>query len=158
MDKTDQKAAAKARAKIAKPPKQLDPMADDTDGEPFRDDPKWYPWAYGKHYADGISRASGVPFTRPNVAGPNDVMIRLLQKHCVDENGKRLRGDAVLVWLDNVAFDFRSKANERDYGFGQFAWSPSAFARWLDNGRPAMTLARPGSSAAARAHIAVKQG
>lgn len=160
MDKTDQKAAAKARTKIAKPPKSLDPMADDTDGEPPRDSSRWHFWAYGKAYADGISRASGQPYTRPMVAatGPHNVLVRALRAHCKDENGALYRGEAVLDWIRNVVFDFRSKANERDYGFGQSAWSPTAFARWLDNGRPTMTLSRPGSSSAARAHIAVKQG
>lgn len=158
MDKTDQKAAAKKRAKIAKQPKQIDPMADDTDGEPPRNSSQWHFWAYGKAYADGISRASGLPFTRPVVAGPKSVMVELLRAHCRDEKGQQIRGPAVLEWLENVAYDFRSKANERDYGVGQFAWSPSAFARWLDNGRPTTALTRPGSSFAARAHIAVKQG
>jgi len=151
---------AKTRAKIAKPPKQLDPMADDTDGEPSRESPQWHFWAYGKAYADGISRASGQPYTRPVVAasGPHSVLIRALRAHCKDENGVLYRGEVVLDWIKNVVFDFRSKASERDYGFGQFAWTPSAFARWLDNGRPTMALSRPGSSSAARAHIAVKQG
>lgn len=159
MDKTDQKAAAKARAKIAKPPKQLDPM-DDANGEPPRESPRWFLWAYGNAYAEGITRATGHPFTRPVVAtaGPNDVLLRALQAHCKDENGKLLRGPPVLEWIKGVVAEFRSKANEREYGFGQLAWSPIAFARWLDNGRPTMALSRPGSSAAARAHIAVKQG
>lgn len=160
MDKTDQKAVAAKRAKIAKPPKQLDPMADDTDGEPPRDSSRWFLWAYGNAYAEGMTQATGHAFTRPVVAtaGPNSVLLRALQAHCRDENGKLLRGQAVLEWIRNVVTEFRSKANERDYGFGQLAWSPVAFARWLDNGRPTMALSRHGSSSAARAHIAVKQG
>jgi hypothetical protein len=149
--------AAKTRAKIAKPPKSVDPMADDTDGEPQRDSTQWHFWAYGKAYADGISRASQQPYTRPVVAGPKSIMVQLLRAHCKDEHGKTLRGPDVLEWLENVAHDFRSKANEREYGFGQHAWSPQAFSNWLNNGRPTMTLSRPGT-AAARAHIAVKQG
>lgn len=160
MNKTDPKTTIAKRTKIAKPAKPLDPMADDTDGEPSRDSPRWHLWAYGKAYADGITQATGHPFTRPVVAtaGPNSTLLRALQAHCKDENGKLLRGPSVLEWIKNVVAEFRSKANERDYGFGQLAWSPVAFARWLDNGRPTMALSRPGSSSAARAHIAVKQG
>ena len=151
--------AEKVRVKIAKPPKQRDPEADDANGEPPRESPQWRLWSYGKAYADGMTQATGHPFTRPlvAVAGPNDVLLRALQAHCKDETGKQLRGPLALEWIKDVVAEFRAKASERDYGFGQLAWSPVAFARWLDNGRPTMALSRP-SAAAARAHISVKQG
>jgi hypothetical protein len=157
MNNADQKAAAKKRTKIAKPPKQIDPMADDIpERVPREGSSEWHFYQYGKAFARGMTKATGRPFTAPVVAGPQGVMVKLLVAHCRNEDGKLLKGQAVIEWLENVVYDFRSKANERDYGFGNAAWSPSAFARWLDNGRPTTTLARPGS--AARAHIAVKQG
>lgn len=149
---TKDAAAIKERTKIAAP---VDPMADESDGEPRRDSSQWHFWAYGKAFADGISRASGLPCTRPIVAGPKSVMVQLLRAHCKEEHGTQIRGADVITWIENVVYDFRSQADAREYGFGQSAWSPSAFARWLDKGRPVLTLARPMPS---RAHIAVKKG
>lgn len=157
MPKTpDQKAAIKKREKLATP---ADPMA----AEPLERVPRegtseWYFYQYGQAYARGMAKATGRPFTPPIVAGPQCLMIKLLQTHCRGEDGKILRGKDTLEWIENVVCDFRLNANEREYGYGNHAWSPSAFARWLDNGLPKANATPQSQAAERRAHIAIRKG
>lgn len=149
----DQDTAIKKRTKLAE---CADPMATPDAVAPKEGTSARFFWEYGQAFARGISKATNRPTTAPVVAGPTSIMVQLLRAHCKDESGVLLKGAAVLEWLENVVHDFRSQADEREYGRGRMGWSPNEFARWLDNGRPVANAPRPGA-AAARAHIAVKK-
>jgi hypothetical protein len=157
MRKTkDQKAAISKREKLALP---ADPMAATAQERiPREGTSEWHFYQYSQAYSRAMTMATGRPFTPPMVAGPKSVMVQLLITHCHDEEGGKHRGAAVIEWIENVVQDFRSSADEREYGYGNQGWAPSAFARWLDNGRPKANAPRPGANAAGRAHIAVKKG
>lgn len=157
MAKTkDQKEAIKKREKLAEP--AADPMALDNDPEePPRDSKSWHPWAYSRAFARGIERATGCPFTPPPFKEPKPIMIALLRTHCKGADGKLLRGDDTLQWIENVVCDFRTTADERAYGFGVLGWSPMAFARWLDAGRPKAHAMHGTTAPDRRAHIAVRK-
>ena len=155
MAKTkDQKEAIRVRSKLAENP---DPMTHDDATEPRRGTSAWFFWAYSQAYARGISKASGKPSTPPIVAGPTSTLVQTMIVHARDVDGNKLRGEAVLEWLENVVCDFRTHADERDYGRGIHAWGPSAFARWLDAGRPKVGATQGTTAPDRRAHIAVRK-
>jgi hypothetical protein len=157
----DQSDAIKKRQKLAE---VADPMAEPELHTPKEGTSAWFYYRYGQAYARGMTRASGRPFTPPTVAGPLSIMVQLLRTHCRGDDGKTLRGESVIDWIENVACDFRTVADEREYGRGHSAWSPAAFARWLDSGRPklpASSVSRGSHSSTTaperRAHITIKK-
>lgn len=155
MAKTkDQKEAIRVRSKLAENP---DPMASDGATEPRKGTSAWFFWAYGQAYARGISKATGKPTTPPVVPGPRSTLVQAMIVHCRGTDGKQLRGEAAIEWLENVVCDFKTFADERDYGRGIHAWGPAAFARWLDAGRPKANASQSTTAADRRAHIAVRK-
>jgi hypothetical protein len=157
MAKTkDQKEAIRVREKLAEP--AVDPMTIENDPEePPRDSKLWHPWAYSRAFARGIEKATGRPFTPPPFKEPKPIMIALLRTHCKGIDGKLLRGEDTLRWIEDVVCDFRQHADERAYGFGVLGWSPMAFARWLDAGRPKAQTSQSTTASDRRAHIAVRK-
>jgi hypothetical protein len=155
MAKTkDQTKAIRRRSKLADNP---DPMATPDATEPNKGTSAWFFWAYGQAYARGISKATGKPSTPPVVAGPNSTLVQTMIVHARDADGKKLKGEAVLEWLENVVCDFKTHADERDYGRGIHAWGTAAFARWLDAGRPKAHVIQGATAPDRRAHISVRK-
>jgi hypothetical protein len=108
---------------------------------------------YADTFAAGIRRACGIPQTPPQVRGPRDPLVQLMRAHgvkMVDGREVMLEGEAVLVWLEGVAHDYRRDADARTYAFG--GWTPKGLARWLGEGRPRA------QSIGGAAHIQVRRG
>lgn len=151
----EQNEAIKKRTKLSE--READPMAADETNEPRKGTSAWFFWAYSQAYARGMSKATGRPFTPPSVPGPQSPLVQTLRAHCKDQNNDLIRGEAVLEWIENVVCDFRLNADDRDYGRGNLAWSPTAFARWLDAGRPSFVMTLPTTAQSRREHITVKK-
>lgn len=119
------------------------PPADDAEDAPRQGTKARRFWEYAQAYARGMRRASGQRVTPPAVIGPQDILVRFLREHCRDEQDKRLQGDAVLTWLENAAYTFRSTADENDVRY-KGGWTPRGLARWYDEKCPTKRSASPG--------------
>lgn len=109
-------------------------------------------WEYAQAFARGLQNATGVPKTAPTVAGPQSPLVQLLRAHCRDDDGKPLKGSAVLSWIEETVQVWRQGADERTQQFVG-GWTPRGFAAWLDAGRPIRSAGRPEV-----AHIEISRG
>lgn len=93
---------------------------------------------YRQAYERGIRRAASDPFVMVGTR-VGSTLGAVAREHAI-VNGVLLTGEALLVWIEQNAFDFRTAtANEPQYWSG---WQPFAFVRWI-NMRVARSTASP---------------
>jgi hypothetical protein len=106
-----------------------------TKASPKASKPKGEPDPYAEAYAAGITDATGMPFTPPNLSRFAAVFWPAVKAHARHRDGTPLEGAAAHAWLREHVRGYRAQVEPGRERY-ENGFAPTGFVRWLDSGMP----------------------